>query len=361
MNYIGIDLAWTYSKESGICIIDDFGKIVYCESKVFTDEMIASIVEEYALDGAVVAIDAPLIVNNEKGSRYCDGALMREKIHGKNLSLYTCSRSFMLKHYGIVRGEEVIRAIRNRMPDFSLTGDPRNKKHVIMETFPTGITLGLFPVAFPIKYKIKNKLEFGVTKSELGRMVDLLKRLSDFHPPVHNARDFFNDSLGIQAMSKKEFKNLEDKLDAFLCAYAANWLAKNEGKVFGDDQEGFIALPVIDGNSAHVAISRGVKVYNKLIRDKIPQIIEQSGKQAIIEEVSGKNYLELLNAKLGEELQEYLDSESVEELADLVEVVYAILDDKNISLQEFELIRKQKVQERGAFKKKLLLKEVIDV
>ncbi len=64
---------------------------------------------------------------------------------------------------------------------------------------------------------------------------------------------------------------------------------------------------------------------------------------------------------MGEELQEYLDSENVEELADLVEVVYAILDDKKISLQEFELIRKQKVQERGAFQKKLLLKEVIDI
>ena len=360
MHYIGIDLAWTYSKESGICIIDDFGKIVYCESKVFTDEMIASIVEEYAQDGAVVAIDAPLIVNNETGSRYCDGALMRAKIHGKNMSLFNCSRSFMIKHYGIVRGEEVVRAIRNRMPAFSLTSDPRNKKHVIMETFPTGITLGLFPDAFPIKYKIKSKIEFGVTKSELGRMVDLFKRLSDFDPPVHNATDFFNDSLGIQAMSKKGFKNLEDKLDAFLCAYAANWLAKNNGKVFGDDQEGFIVLPVMDGIRVHDSRTTGVKIYNKLVRDKIPQIIEQSGKQAIIKKVSGKAYLESLNTKLGEELQEYLDSQSVEELADLVEVVYAILDDKNISLQEFELIRKQKVQERGAFKEKLLLKGVID-
>jgi len=103
-----------------------------------------------------------------------------------------------------------------------------------------------------------------------------------------------------------------------------------------------------------------VKVYNKLIRDKIPQIIEQSGKQAVIEAVSGKEYLELLNAKLGEELQEYLESQSAEELADLVEVVYAILDYNNVSLQEFELIRKQKVLERGAFKDRLLLREVID-
>jgi len=103
-----------------------------------------------------------------------------------------------------------------------------------------------------------------------------------------------------------------------------------------------------------------VKIYNKLVRDKIPQIIKQSGKQAIIEEVFGKEYLELLNAKLGEELQEYIESESVEELADLVEVIYAILEYKDVSLREFEVIRNRKVEERGAFKKKLLLKEVSD-
>ena len=72
------------------------------------------------------------------------------------------------------------------------------------------------------------------------------------------------------------------------------------------------------------------------------QIIERSGKQAVIKKVSGKEYLDLLNAKLGEELQEYLESQSIEELADLVEVVYAILDDKNISLEEFELIRSKR-------------------
>ncbi|OLN27217.1 hypothetical protein DSOL_4642 [Desulfosporosinus metallidurans] len=63
---------------------------------------------------------------------------------------------------------------------------------------------------------------------------------------------------------------------------------------------------------------------------------------------------------MGEELQEYLDSQSVEELADLVEVVYAILEHKEVSLQEFEDIRKQKVLKRGAFQEKLLLKEVIE-
>ncbi|ODA39906.1 DUF429 domain-containing protein [Desulfosporosinus sp. BG] len=59
MHYIGIDLAWTYANESGICVIADNGEIGYCESKVFSDEMIAAIVEEYARDGAIVGIDAP--------------------------------------------------------------------------------------------------------------------------------------------------------------------------------------------------------------------------------------------------------------------------------------------------------------
>jgi len=72
MHYIGIDLAWTYSKESGICIIDDNGKIIYCESKVFSDEMIAAIVEGHAQEGAIVGIDAPLIVNNGPPADQCE-------------------------------------------------------------------------------------------------------------------------------------------------------------------------------------------------------------------------------------------------------------------------------------------------
>lgn len=130
--------------------------------------------------------------------------------------------------------------------------------------------------------------------------------------------------------------------------------------MIGDDRDGFITIPVIDEKEVRDGGSERIKIYNKLIRDKIPQIIEDNGKKAIIEEASGPEYLGLLNAKLGEELREYLDSQEVEELADLVEVVYAILDYKGVSRQEFESIRKQKVEERGAFRDRLLLKEVRD-
>lgn len=99
--------------------------------------------------------------------------------------------------------------------------------------------------------------------------------------------------------------------------------------------------------------------YNKLIRDKIPEIIEANGKKAVVEVLDDENVLKYLDIKLGEELKEYQESGSVEELADLVEVVYALLDCKGVSLEEFEKIRVDKAEKRGGFKKRLLLKEVI--
>lgn len=100
--------------------------------------------------------------------------------------------------------------------------------------------------------------------------------------------------------------------------------------------------------------------YNKLIRDRIPEIIESSGKTAIVEKVQGEELLGLLNKKLFEELKEYEESDEVEELADLVEVVQAILDYKGISIEDFNKIREKKNTARGAFKEGLLLIEVVE-
>ena len=100
-----------------------------------------------------------------------------------------------------------------------------------------------------------------------------------------------------------------------------------------------------------------MKKYNKLIRDKIPEIIETEGRTCKIETLSDEEYLIHLNEKLLEEANEYLESGEVEELADLEEVLRAILKAKNVDYESFEKIRTDKVEKRGAFDKKLLLKE----
>ena len=97
-----------------------------------------------------------------------------------------------------------------------------------------------------------------------------MKRLGDFDPPVHNIEDFFNHSPGIQAMSKKGYKNLEDRLDAFLCACAAYWLARHKGKVIGDDRDGFITIPVIDENEVRDSNSERINELSKQMRYGLP-------------------------------------------------------------------------------------------
>ena len=104
-----------------------------------------------------------------------------------------------------------------------------------------------------------------------------------------------------------------------------------------------------------------MKIYNKLVRDKIPEIIaSDDGKTCVTRIMEDDEYLEALNAKMQEELTEYLESGDVEELADLEEVLRAILDVKKVTYEEFEKIRLAKVEKRGAFKKKIFLESVGD-
>ena len=100
--------------------------------------------------------------------------------------------------------------------------------------------------------------------------------------------------------------------------------------------------------------------YHKLVRDKIPEIIKQSGKQCVCSTLSENDYLLLLDQKLNEELQEYQESKSMEELADLLEVMHAVALARGSSIEEVEQIRIQKAEKRGGFEKRILLESVID-
>ena len=100
-----------------------------------------------------------------------------------------------------------------------------------------------------------------------------------------------------------------------------------------------------------------MKIYNKLVRDKITDIIEAEGRTAKYRILDNHEYREELNKKLQEEIKEYLEDNNVEELADIIEVIYGILNSMDVSIEEFEKIRMEKVIKRGAFKKKIFLEE----
>ncbi len=100
------------------------------------------------------------------------------------------------------------------------------------------------------------------------------------------------------------------------------------------------------------------KIYHKLVRDRIPEIIEASGSSCTTEILEGERYLQMLHVKLQEELNEYLQNGDAEELADLLEVVMATAQAKGLSWQQLEAIREAKKAARGGFEKRILLKEV---
>lgn len=102
------------------------------------------------------------------------------------------------------------------------------------------------------------------------------------------------------------------------------------------------------------------KICCKLVRDRIPEIIASDGKTCVCETVSDEDYLHLLDAKLTEELSEYQESHSLEELADLLEVIRAVVNARGWTLEELEQVRADKAAKRGGFEKKILLREVCE-
>lgn len=100
------------------------------------------------------------------------------------------------------------------------------------------------------------------------------------------------------------------------------------------------------------------KAYHKLVRDRIPEIIEADGKICVCETLADENYISLLDQKLNEELAEYQESKSLEELADLLEVMQAVVKARGWTLEELEQVRADKAARRGGFEKKIHLKEI---
>ena len=97
---------------------------------------------------------------------------------------------------------------------------------------------------------------------------------------------------------------------------------------------------------------RGV-VMGKLVRDKIPVIIKNDGKTPIIEILSDEDYLKELDKKLNEEVAEYQADKSVEEMADVLEVLFAICEGRGYTVEDLLQVREAKREKRGGFKDKI--------
>lgn len=100
--------------------------------------------------------------------------------------------------------------------------------------------------------------------------------------------------------------------------------------------------------------------YFKAIRDKIPDIIRESGADCIVKQIPDKEFLVEMEKKLQEEVEEYSENRNISELVDIIEVIYRIAELSGVGRDRLEQVRQDKAKKRGSFSKNLFLIETIE-
>ncbi len=98
-------------------------------------------------------------------------------------------------------------------------------------------------------------------------------------------------------------------------------------------------------------------LYNKLVRDKIPEYIKNKGEKVVYHIATEQEYQIKLKEKLLEEVNEFLKNENIEELADLLEVIDAVILYKGFDKNELQRIKDRKVKKKGKFQDRIILDE----
>lgn len=96
-------------------------------------------------------------------------------------------------------------------------------------------------------------------------------------------------------------------------------------------------------------------IFHKLVRDKIPQIIEAQGETPHVRILDHAEYAKCLEEKLDEEVREYHEGQNPEELADILEVVFALSENLGCSKEELLEIYQEKHEKRGGFHDRIFL------
>ena len=103
-----------------------------------------------------------------------------------------------------------------------------------------------------------------------------------------------------------------------------------------------------------------MKEYNKIVRDKIPEIIANDNKKFDMHTVNNDEAIKFLNKKLNEEVSEFQSDNNIEELADIIEVVFSLAKKLGYSEEELMKTRNEKKEKRGAFDKNIVLDKVYE-
>lgn len=247
MYFIGIDLAWSARNNSAGAVICSRGKsgelIRWQERLKGNDEIISFIKNTTGTSPAIVAIDAPLLVPNQTGTRPCDRQLTQE-FRQYHAGTFPANRQKWERLGCQVRGEEIVQ----KLADLNFSPDPFIQRQAqmrrVVEVYPHPATIVLFNLPRILQYKTRQRRDLEYRQKELRRLQGLIRKLKQAVPALEIDRSLFRNP---SSLSGNAFKAHEDLLDAVLCAYIAYhaWYWGPEGyRIFGENwKEGYILVP----------------------------------------------------------------------------------------------------------------------
>ncbi len=240
MHFVGIDLAWSYRNPSAVVILEGEKAVAWNERVGSDEEIIAFLREVLGEKPALVAVDAPLVVPNERGFRPCDREVAAA-FRRYEAAPHPANR---LRFGGKVRGEELTRKLEEEGFIHSPIIEPLRETRQVVEVYPHPAAITLFGLEKTLKYKARPGRSLDFRKAEFKRYLALLKGLEKASPALHAPAILGRD---LSSLNDRKFKAFEDLVDALFCAYIAlycwTW-GPQKYRVFGNREEGYIIVPI---------------------------------------------------------------------------------------------------------------------
>jgi predicted RNase H-like nuclease len=242
MYFVGLDLAWGEKNQTGVAVIDSDGRLLHVDAAQ-DDASIEAAIAPYVSDECLVAIDAPLIVNNPTGHRPCEAALNRDfqRFDAGARPAYADKPEFKDP-----RGARIATAL-------GLDMDPNSTaSRRAIEVYPHPATVVLFELTKILKYK---RGSFEDRHRELLQLMTLIEGLDGASPRLRANRSVAWVELRRRvdaATRQSQLDRDEDPVDAVVCAYIAlYWYHRPEDvTVYGDFATGYIVTPTPPGDLA---------------------------------------------------------------------------------------------------------------
>jgi histidinol-phosphate phosphatase family protein len=221
VRFVGIDLAWSPRNRSGGAVLSADGRLLDAVATLGNDDEIVDYIVHAipASTPGLIAVDAPLTVPNETGSRPCDRQVAA--VFGRfQAGPYPANRR-NLARYGGLRAEAITRRLRSlgfgHDPHIVRQADTRQ----LIEVFPHPAIVSLFHLDRTLKYKARTGRDYPFRWQELARLRACLVTLAHAEPPFHLPPNL--SALPIEGRRGRAFKEIEDLLDAVVCAYSASY------------------------------------------------------------------------------------------------------------------------------------------